>query len=76
MAAALADAKAAAAAATINPDFLAQVKAQLAAEADAEHLPQEMREQHEVWLAASRATRARRQEDVDPAPRRRRLVAL
>ena len=65
MAAALADAKAAAAAATINPDFLAQVKAQLAAEAEAEHLPQEMREQHEVWLARRTAQTPRRGVDVD-----------
>ena len=63
--AALADAKAAAAAATINPDFLAQVKAQLAAEAEAEHLPQEMREQHEVWLARRTAQTPRRGVDVD-----------
>ena len=66
MAAALADAKAAAAAATINPDFLAQVKAQLAAEAEAEALPQEMREQHEVWLARrTQVATPRRGVDVD-----------
>ena len=39
--------------------------AQLAAEADAEHLPQEMREQHEVWLARRTAQTPRRGVDVD-----------
>ena len=66
MAAALADAKAAAAAATFNPDLGAQLKAEVAAEAEAEHLPQEMREQHEVWLARrTQVATPRRGVDVD-----------